>query len=201
MKLNWPQLLKSLLIPTGLQAGVSLGLAVLIELIAFRTSLSTLLASGVGLPTEGLGAGVRSLFEAVASLPYADNSAIVIFWVALGTLVYLATLAIHNSLIDARNNVIIQTEFTDHPSLQQTVTHQLLQGAFGLLTIGALLVSGLFFIPLWSGLCGGVFDPGADWASGLWLVVGILGLAINIYIVWMLVLLTLNINKGMVSDE
>jgi hypothetical protein len=201
MGLNWTQLLRTVFVPTSVQIFVCIGLAILIELIAFSGPLGSLLAEAAALPSDGLMAGFQHIFNAIASVPYVDNSAIVVFWIALGTLVYLATLAIHNSLIDARNSVVLQTEFTEHPSLSLAIGQQLLQVALGLLAIGALVGSGLITIPFWGELCGQVFDPNASWISGLYLLLGLGGLAVNIYVIWMLVLLTLNANDRLVDHD
>ena len=111
-----------------------------------------------------------------------------LFWATVGLIAYLVCWALNNFLIEARNEVTLETGYANRGHWQgpwQTLGLKLLCG--GLLV--GVLTSLHILVPFWVDTAHPLFNHvAAD--TVFWGIVGVIGLAVNLYLVLALAQLT-----------
>lgn len=175
------------IVPTLGQALVSLVLALVVMLL----SQSGPLASRLGITAEGVDASQRDLFSPFRSIlitQLASNIVLIVFWATVGLVAYLICWSFYNFLIEARNEVTLETAYMNRGHWRghwQTFLLKLVCGA-GLVTIVATLH---LTIPRWINVSHTLFSSPSLAQIGL-AILGLLGLAVNLYLVLVFVQLT-----------
>lgn len=180
--------------PTAQQAVASFLLALVAECIIYRDAIAFTLAKLANVPTSTLQIGGAHVFRGVTVLPALASAFIVIFYSIAGALVYFATLALHSSFVDAHNTLTVQENFTGQGPWSLKLHKTAVQASFGILVIAVIVVTAFYLMPLWTSLftilLTGPFHLYALVSS----ILALAGFSINIYAIWMLVLLTLTYN-------
>ncbi|HEX3082532.1 MAG TPA: hypothetical protein VHQ86_04725 [Candidatus Saccharimonadia bacterium] len=144
-----------------------------------------------GLGTLAIGTARDALhdrFHLILTSPAVSNLALITFWAAVGLLAYLACWSAYNLIIGARNEITLNTEYTNRSHWQSHIEDLSVKATGALLLVGlvALLKPGL---SLWLALgAPALITPGAfTIATG---IVAVLGLALQLYAILALVLIT-----------
>ncbi len=179
-ELSFGQRLWRELLPTLGQALGSLVLAMAILTISRSATIMTRLGitdAGVAQSQESLLGHLRSVIVS----PITSNLVLVMFWAIVGLIAYLVCWAFYNFLVEARNEVTLETAYANRGHWRgpwQTLGLKLLCGA-GLVMILATLH---LTVPQWVSLGETVFSEVTVSSIGLG-IVSILGLAANLYLV------------------
>lgn len=188
-------MIRRMIAPTGSQAIVSTLLSLIVLGVIFHSSLTGLLAGATNTSQGNLATSYQQALSHVSSVGVVSKLAIGLFWAGVGVVGYFLLLTATNFFIALRNEVVIDTTFTNTGPLiarfKLPLIRLLLVGVFAiflLLTRGRLL-------PLWESLAGHLILDGYSPINLLELVVAIIGLALNIYVGWMLALVIKNLDR------
>jgi hypothetical protein len=179
--------LLKILTPTQYQAWVSLGLAALVVIVVQFQNL----LSAFGITKQALSISSNDLHQIInpfLSNPITAQAALIIFWSAVGLVAYLACWSVYNLMIEARNEVTLQTEYTNKvPNLGFLATLGI--KAVCALGLGLLIYTFWPLSPFWVSLAGAaIAHPGIQ--SILIALLGILGFTVQLYIVFVFIQLT-----------
>lgn len=182
------QTLKRIFIPTPTQVVVSLGAAVVIMVIAYRNLLVSLVAQGSYVPESDISQTLNSQLVNLSTVPFIERFSVGLFWAAIACVVYIAYIAISNVLIGLRNNYVIDTQFVhEEGSWRYRMRSLAVKLGWLVVLLAAIWLSLTALLPLWLWLFGVPLMIGSS-TSILLTPLGLLGLALNIYVVWMLFL-------------
>jgi len=175
------------LLPTTGQIIGSLCLALLIVCLAQSRSL----VAHIGLPayaTATTGAQITARFDAILTSPITSQAALVTFWALIGLVIYLICWGAYNALIEARNEVTLTTSYTNRGHWRSSYHTLALKSvsAVGLALIIWSLWQGIAF---WLALSAEVITHPSLLSSAQALA-GVMGLALQLYLVLMFVQLT-----------
>lgn len=185
-----PNLLQAfwrVLIPTAAQAFGSVILSFLI-ILAIQTP-SLLINFGISSQViADTRSQITSRAEFIAHSPWASNLALIGFWAVVGLVAYLVCWSAYNALIAARNEVALETQYTNRGrwSVPWTMFFKAVSG-------GGLILYCLVFqagFSLWLALATGLLT-GISFTAALLTLVAILGLAVQLYGLVFFVQLTL----------
>jgi hypothetical protein len=128
-------------------------------------------------------------FGVILESQIASNIALVTFWATIGLVTYLMCWGVYNVIIEARNEVTLETQYTNRQHWGGAVeTLALKAGAAVLLMI--LLSNFSYGLSFWSALAAPVMDDPS--ASAVMMVgAGVLGLALQLYLLVVLIQLTI----------
>jgi hypothetical protein len=128
-------------------------------------------------------------FSVLLDSPLAGGIALVTFWAAVGLVAYLACWGAYNAIVEARNEVTIEIQYTNKGHWQGVIETLALKAvaACGLVVYLAVFRYGL---ALWLTLSSGVLaQPGL--AQVLIAVIAVFGMALQLYCLLILLQLTL----------
>jgi hypothetical protein len=175
------------IIPTRTQVLGSLFLSLL---ILAPTQSHTLLV-GLGLPSDIVSAGqtqFSSRFDNVLNSTLVAQFALITFWAVVGLVTYLVCWGAYNIFIEARNEVTLNTAYTNrgHKHSPYRLLSFKAAAAVGLaLAIGALRYSFSLSVALASR-----FSSTPGLATSVWAVLAIVSLAVELYLIFIFVQLT-----------
>jgi hypothetical protein len=86
--------------------------------------------------------------DKLANFQAAGTAVIVIFWSGVGLAAYTIVWVILNAVIEARNEVVIETEYTNKGLFQQRLKGPLIQAGLALALFVWLILNALYFLPL-----------------------------------------------------
>ncbi|TAK89229.1 hypothetical protein EPO04_04000 [Patescibacteria group bacterium] len=185
---NLNQTLKRIFIPTPLQVFVSLGVAVAIMVIAYRNLLVALAAQGSYVPESDISQTLNDQLVQLSSLPFIEKLSVGLFWAAVACVAYIGYIAVSNVLISMRNNYVIDTQFLNEEGSWRHRAHSLVVKAGWLvLLLGTVVLTLTVLLPLWLSMFGDPLLVGAELPI-IYVPLGLLGLTVNVYVVWMLIL-------------
>lgn len=172
--------LRRVLLPTPVQVFLTTALAVLILGAGRFESIVRL----VGLPItkDGLNMTNRSLASQLAGLidaPFTGNMVLIVFWAAIGMVVYLVCWSVYAAMVDARNEMVIHTAFANRGHWRGSWPTLFLKLGCAVVLVTMLIV----FLPLfsfWQVLANGFFAH-ATFQSFAVLMGVIVGLAVQLY--------------------
>lgn len=170
-----PQILAALVVSLALLAGIH----------------SAAILKLIGITPEGISASqdqFHARFDALLRSPIASHLALVTFWALVGLIAYLVCWGAYNVLIEARNEVTLNTAYVNRGHWRgpyETLALKSIAGV-GLALIAVSLWNGISF---WLALSApAVSNPSVS--SVLLAVVAVLGLALQLYSVLVFVQLT-----------
>ena len=182
------QTLKRIFIPTPVQVAVSLSVAVAIMVIAYRNLLVSLVAQGSYVPESDISQTLNNELVNLSTVPFIERFSVGLFWAAIACVVYIAYIAIGNVLIGLRNNYVIDTQFVhEEGSWRYRIRSLAVKLGWLVVLLAAGWLSLTALLPVWLWLFGFPLTAGSL-TSIILAPLGLLGLSLNIYVVWMLFL-------------
>ncbi len=127
-------------------------------------------------------------FSAVLTSQIASSAALVTFWAAVGLIAYIICWGAYNILIEARNEVTLETQYTNRGHWRGPFETMGLKAAGAVLLGGALLLLKPG-IALWLSLSAPVFGASTA-ADVLQAIAAVAGLAVQLYLILAFALLT-----------
>lgn len=111
---------------------------------------------------------------------------VALFWGTIGLIAYTLVWGLVNMIIEARNEVTLETAYVNKGRLDRRLTGPLIQMGLALLLFGVLIITALATIPLWVNFFADfliVWKP----VALLYLLGSVVGTTINIYLIWVLI--------------
>lgn len=121
---------------------------------------------------------------------FVRTAVIALFWALVGLMAYGVYLVITNAIVEARNEIVIDTEYANRGAGSNAWLGVAKQLGSGLLLAVFMTVSALWLLPIWSGLFETAIFSDLTVVTGLISLCGFVCLSINIYLVWALFQLT-----------
>lgn len=175
--------IRKILIPTLGQTVASVLISIIILVIIYR---ELILNKIFGDSAELINFARDSYTARLATLNnnvILNKLAIGLFWSVLGLVAYTLLWAAFNVIIEARNEVVVGTEFTNKARFAQRVKAPLTQISLAALLFIFLGVTGKLLLPLWLDL----FHTGVltipNWHGLITTIAAVIGLAANFYLV------------------
>lgn len=180
--------IKQILLVTERQMIGSIILAIAIFLIEYSAFIFRVFEDGSAVP-EGIAAQtvsqeVSRFLQYINDLPYANNIATALFWALAAIFLYIAYNIAKNIVIDARNEVIVDTSYANNSIGQLLVRRFSRKIAIVLGFFALIALTALFLLPYWMGLLTIFVYSGLLLKDTPFLIMGLCGLAVNIYAVW-----------------
>jgi hypothetical protein len=181
-----PIILKQVLIPTRLQAVVSLITSLVVIGLTFSHIIYDQLVHYSAVSSGDVQSAYRSDLAFLNSYGFVQTGVIALFWIGVAVMMYVVYLAISNAVIEARNEVVIETEFANKPTWMKLAAGSAKQIGLALLLVAFLIISAKLLLPLWLSLFAGFISSPVS-ALGLLQALGsIIFTAINLYLAWAL---------------
>ena len=184
------QTLKALLIPTPNQGLISFVIALLILVITQGSLIFATIAQQSRVEEEQISYIISQWLIELSRVPFAERAAVGLFWAVVASIVYVVAVALNNAMISARNEIVIETQFTNQGGHRSYIFNSvILRVCWAILLIGTLFFTVTLFLPQWLAMFRG---PLVDGFSEWWLIpISIIGLTANVYIIWALTLATI----------
>lgn len=164
--------------------------------VCILAALGLLIIGNINLLGSRLNAGIilndpyirESYLATLASLNVGPLNllVIVIFWSLVYLLAYGLFWFFSNVIIEARNEVVVETEFANKGSLIERFLPLIIQALMATVLIGLLLVSLQLGLPLWLNLAGQFLSEFTSYVAWLYAAAALIGCASNIYVMWSL---------------
>jgi hypothetical protein len=187
VEISWGERLRRELLPTGPQALAAAAIA-LFFLVAsqFKPLLEKVGITDTAIDITKQAVGTR--LEVVLKSGIAQQAALLTFWATVGLVAYLICWAAYNMLIEARNEVTLNTAYTNRGHWR---------GPFMVLALKAASAVGLaivlwslrYGVSFWLALMAGSLITPAP-GSLIQAVLAVFGLALQLYIVFVFIQLT-----------
>ncbi|HSX14583.1 MAG TPA: hypothetical protein VLE72_01575 [Candidatus Saccharimonadales bacterium] len=174
------QSLRRIIVPTWGQALGCLSISFLTLVILYRDQIWQRLTAG------GLG-GILMQVDYSQTLADVTNSSlvhtlvIVLFWSAVGLVAYTVVWSLVNVVIEARNEVVLETEYTNHGAFWGRLRVPAMQLGLAIAMIAGLFISSKFIVPYWLDLVSTGLAASAMWLSVSYFAIAVLGGAVNLY--------------------
>jgi hypothetical protein len=117
------------------------------------------------------------------------------FWALIGLGCYVIYLALTNAVIDARNEIVLDTEYTQRSTGRGYLSQYGPQIAVALVLMLFLVLAGKFLLPSWLHLVDSLVFDGFSPAHALTALTGYFGLVLTFYTAWMLLEFTLTADQ------
>jgi hypothetical protein len=176
------------LIPTTLQVMA----AVFIAMLGLLAAQTHELFARLGISEEAIGVARQHAldrFSVILQSSFVSNFALVAFWAGIGLVAYLLCWSAYNAVIEARNEVTIETQYTNKGHWQGIIETLALKAVAALL----LMLYVVFFqygLALWLALGAGLFTQ-VDAGHIVAALGAVLGLAAQLYGLLVLIQLTI----------
>lgn len=177
--------LKRIIIPTRYQAIIcsAVSLAVLI-ISSFETIYGRYISQSF-LAAPEFKTSFTTQLNRVSQINLVDKFVVIIFWSGLGLLAYTIIWGLVNVMIEARNEVVVETAYTNRSRFLERLSRPLHQAGVAGGLIVFLIICAKFLIPLWLLLfhhfiLAPISLDGLAQGVGAWL-----GFAAMIYALWM----------------
>lgn len=185
--LDFKDRLLQIVVPTKVQVFGAFVVSIGILLIGLRQDL----VARIGIPSLAIaatGAALQSNLDTVLRSGLAGQLALMTFWAIIGLVAYLVCWGGYNIVIEARNELTLNTEYTNKGHWRGPYETLALKTGCGL-ALALLILSLRPGISLWLALCTPMIaQPTAN--NVIQVVVSIIGLAVQLYAVLLFVQLT-----------
>jgi hypothetical protein len=180
--------LRTILTPSPMQYVICSLLAVLTFGVIYGSTIIGRFFSGqtATYVEESYGAQLVKLNE----IGLVRTGVIVVFWAIVGLAAYGAYLIITNAIVEARNEVVINTAYANKGTKLSSFRGAALQLGCGLLLITVVVFSVLVLLPIWSWLFEASIFHDLNVLSIISSLGGIMALAANMYGIWSLFQIT-----------
>lgn len=174
-----------LIIPTFTQVLVCFGLAVAVEGLQFQNLVlpGLLQNSSIG---QYVKPGQQIALAELNRYPAARMAILLLFWAIVGICAYLIYLALANGMVEVRNELVIDTEYANKGSVRKRIASATIRFGLIILLVLSFVLSLMAGWPNWLNLMTPVFNQGFAPAHLLEAILGVTGLAVNIYLLWTL---------------
>ena len=176
------QSVRNLIMPSLRQVLLALILSLLIFLALYSNLIFTRFFSHSFLSDSNLHQISLQPISRLSSLRGAGTVTIIVFYSIVGLVVYLIFLGIINVLTEARNEVVIETAYTNRGTVWQRFRKPGLQSLAAIGLFMLLAVTGFVTVPLWLQLFGFFLTHASTWVGWLAVIGGVTGQAANIYL-------------------
>ena len=177
--------LKRLLIPTFGQVLGSLAAALAIFIALYRDQIAQRFG-GEQLNNVLSGGSYKAALATLTNNGLAHTLVIVLFWSLIGLLAYTVVWSIINVSIEARNEVVLQAEYTNRSAIFQRLKAPITQIVLAVILVLCLVASARLLMPYWLDLFGNALLS-AGWLQLLIeFLVGLVGTATNLYLLYVL---------------
>lgn len=163
-------------------------------LIFYRDTLLAKLSNLNSIPSDTLHHQYQSQLVGLNHIVGIQTAAIALFWAALGVIVYFIYLGIRNVAVEVRNDVVIGTQYKKPGSLLSQLRRPALKSVLAMVFVVSVGASAALGLPFWLSMFGGVFMPGITMLVILAAPLAIVGLALNLYMLWRMLQLVISIN-------
>ena len=176
------QQLYQLIVPTPAQLLVYPLLSLMLFILVFSHSLiHKLTGSDVALSS------LSTMNYQAQVAKYLDNNfvhtlVIILFWSLIGLVSYTAVWLVTNAIINARNEVVVETAYTNKGAASGRVRSQAERVAFACLFLTFVALSAVLLIPVWLHAFTNFLVAPLGLISLAWALFGVLGLALNTYL-------------------
>ena len=175
------QNLRQVLLPTFGQALGSLTASLLLIGVLYHNEILQRIENGSGtLPLNQIHYG--SILAGVSDSPIIHFAVIFAFWGGVGLVAYTIVWSMINVMIEARNEVVLETEYTNKSALAQRLRTPLLQLALAAGLFAGLLASAKWVFPYWLKLADTAFRSTALTQTAAYGLAAVLGTGLTIYI-------------------
>lgn len=178
--------LKRIIIPTVTQVIVSVCLSVLLFVVAFKDGLYSLFFSQGDSFAPYFSQSYQAQLSLISNSPIVDFLVKALFWAGVGLVAYLIFLGISNVFIEARNEAVVEAEYTNKDKISRRLHKPLMQLGMAVVLIVAMLISVSLLLPFWLQS----FESGFAGPLGIMSVVGpliaVIGTSVNICLLWSL---------------
>ena len=177
------QRFREIITPTPVQA-LGFPLATLLVLvIVFRDDLARRIFPPVLFETSLSQPDYAGRLLGHLDTPLVHSLVIIIFWSLIGLIAYTLVWGLSNVMVDARNQVVIETGYVNKGSVHQRIQTAAWRVAWIVVFFASLFVSAYVLLPLWVGLFGqAIFEARIDALTVGQAVASILGAAANSYV-------------------
>jgi hypothetical protein len=182
--MNLSKLLK-VFIPTSAQLAVCALLAFVIEALVFQSIIVARFFTPTNL-SPFLDAGKQIQLSHLNSFAIVRLFVQGAFWAVVGLCAYIIYLGLVNAVVEARNEVVVSTEFANKGKSVGLLKNIIWQAGLVVALILGLWITALVGFDFWFGLMGNLVIGGFT----VWHVAGallsLIGLSLNLYLLWML---------------
>ncbi len=184
------QTIKALLIPTPNQGLISFVVALFILVVTQGSLIFATLAQQSRVEEEQISYIISQWLIDLSRIPFSERFAVGLFWAIVASIVYVIAVAFNNAMISARNEVVIETQFTNRGGHRSYLLNAaILRVCWGILFLGSIFFTATLFFPQWMQM---FRRPFVDGFSQWWLIpISVAGLTANVYYVWVLGLATI----------
>ncbi|HSX48336.1 MAG TPA: hypothetical protein VLF41_02435 [Candidatus Nanoarchaeia archaeon] len=181
--------LRQIIIPNSSQIWICLTLSLITLLATFKGLIFSKFFHQTNISSlNGVEPYLQSSYNIqlgkVSQLAATDLIVKAVFFAGIGLIAYVIFLAISNVIIEARNEVVIETEYTNKGQADSRVRRPFMQIVTAVMLFVVLLASAQLILPLWLNSFQSFLLNVPSPASFILLVVGLVGLAVNIYTIW-----------------
>lgn len=175
------QKFKQILVPTSVQAVLSVIAAIAMFVVIYHDILLAKLMSYMSLAQLPSSASFWGRMQRYADTAIGHNAVIIIFWSIVGLVAYSIFWTLINIGIEARNEMVIETTYTNKGSLGDRFLGVSNQIIVGLLLIIFVIISAIFLLPLWSSMFGFLLTSQFSVLSVVSGLASVLAAAVNLY--------------------
>lgn len=171
-------------IPTAFQVIVVSMLSILTLLTIYGPSLFARLLTGE--VSTYVGQSYTDQLVRLNSVGFVRTGVIALFWALVGLMAYGVYLAVTNAIVEARNEIVIDTEYTNRGAGSNAYNGVFKQLGSGVFLIIIIIISALWLLPVWSHLFETAIFFDLTVMNVFVSIVGVVGLTINQYLIWAL---------------
>lgn len=180
------KLLRDFLLPTPTQAFWCAVLSILSVFFVYRNVLIARLTNGQAISPDLVGETFKSQLAVLNQYQVVQTGVIVIFWALVGLCTFAVYAAIRNSGSTVMDEVTINREYTNAKLIPKHFSWVAIRIAAAIGLIFALQFSWRVGLPGWFSLIEQFMLGTISFWSILSLLIGIIGLAVNYYLLWLL---------------
>lgn len=176
--------LRDILIPSWGQAFSLTMLSVLILIGGYAGLILGRILQALSIPRQDFYSGFGVYFDYIGQLDASYYILMGLFWMGIGVLTYIGVWVIGSLLRELRNVVRYEWYYVNKASLKKMIVTFSSRILLAMAVIAAVIITSVYGIPLWLSLFSNVLFASLIWTTGLYAVASVIGLAVNLYILW-----------------
>lgn len=183
--MDW-QRLRKIIVPTATQMVLFPVLSLLGFIVLYRDSFSQKYFNSTILAQNLREQGYAQQLARLTDSGLSHTVVIVVFWSLIGFIAYTLIWGSINIMIEARNEVVVESTYTNKGARRLRVQAIVWQLATAIILVSFLLLSALVLSPIWIQLFGYWFLQPFSWLVLVEAIGAIVGASANLYVLWML---------------